>query len=334
MLFYLYFQLWFHLSLVPHQPKMDNNAQYSTRMFLVTPQDFQLISKLKRGDLPEQEGEETKTLPPPPPPPPPPPQPEDSTIETGTGRKETPDIDMIKFYQKMVTDKDTKRMLENKEWKELYKRLQPLFSMRPTVAEQQQQQQQQSSPPPPPPPSPPPQQQQQQQQHQQQQQQQQQQRRQPQKFRSNNITFAQPSLAWDDMQNETTELPSSYFTLSAPTLKKNLMKQEHEQLTDEKQDNPFLEELAKRKLLGYMDSSTPKKVAKVRNVKTSQKSYKPAKHRLEVSPLKYPASPFGPGQSTRTAKRNRNQQVMFNELLEEKKKKGNGKKPFKWTEFK
>ena len=310
---------------------MENTA-YSTRMYLCTPADYALISKLKNGELPQQEQQQQQQKPEQEPPSPPSLLPSEQQT-TGAGQnKGSPDTDLVRFYQKMISDRETKKMIENKQWKNLYKKLEPLFSMRATIPTTQQQQQQQQ---PPQPPS------QQQQQHpsiayehllppfstpdiERDRERQISPRKQRRKW-DETTSADSSSLAWEHMNDDETddELPSSFFKLT-PGIQRNVAlsslrklkkkEAEEEEAQANESENPLLEAM-KKKLEGYLDETSPKKTPK-RNLK---------KPRLEVSPILDP-SPFGPGQGTRASKKNRRES-------EEKKKKGNGKKIFKWSKF-
>ena len=116
------------------------NDEYATQMYLISKDDFSLLTSVK------EKGQSETLLPQPPPPIPPPTQPPpdqpsepNSNVdqpsapapmeekETGQGKKKWTKENVADFNQKFLSKKNLRKYLEDRDWEELYKRLLPIL---------------------------------------------------------------------------------------------------------------------------------------------------------------------------------------------------------------
>ena len=310
---------------------MDDKS-YASEMFLITPQDFSLLQSVKSKQSSEIEPEiesspqsATQPQPPQPQPQPPPPSqpttsshqlpPTDENPHYGSGRKVS-EGDILKYYHNLTKDKNILKNIKDRQWSELYNRLQPLMLMNKNLYQPEQQQQQQQ-----------PQQQQPQQPQQQQQQQQllsstgQQQSSRRLNDLENSLLSSLPSSirnspSRNDYFSDTWGLNqaypedksesdlSEYLDLPAPSKETSIKSVVPLRQTTPNKTSEVLKFIEQERIDGLVDKLI--KDATAYDQAYSQASFKPPSNRpkkrgREVTIIENP-SPQGPSQSTRHAK--------------------------------
>ena len=136
---------------------MDDKS-YASEMYLVTPQDFSLLQSVKSKQSSEIEPEiesspQSATPPQPSHPQQPPPLSQSTTSSShqlpstdenphyGSGQKVS-EGDIMKYYHNLTKDKNILKNIKDRQWSELYNRLQPLMLMNKNLYQPEHQQQQ------------------------------------------------------------------------------------------------------------------------------------------------------------------------------------------------